>query len=166
MKILEQFDNYLERIVSTILVLAVLAILLLSVMAIVLRWFQLSQLWLEPLVRHLVFFSTFLGGVVATGRGTHIGIDLLSRSLEKQQNYRLVAMVKLLISLVSIGTLGWLMSAAYSFMQMELEYGKPVFWGIHSGVLVGFIPVGFLLIALRFVVIMVKSVDGVIKGEE
>ena len=39
-------------------------------------------------------------------------------------------------------------------MKVELEFGRDVFWGIHSGFLVGIIPFGFLLISLRFIFIL------------
>ena len=58
--------------------------MILSITGIVLRWFNIAFLWIDPLVRHLVFICTFLGGAIATGRGTHIGIDIIGRLLESR----------------------------------------------------------------------------------
>ena len=81
MKIFKTLDNIIEKICGYSLVISILAILIFSSLTIVLRWFQINLMWIDPLVRHLVFLSTFLGGVIATGRGTHIGIDLVSKIL-------------------------------------------------------------------------------------
>ena len=42
-------------------------------------------------------------------------------------------------------------------MKDELEFGKAVFFGIHSGVLVGIIPFGFSLIGFRFLNLFIQS---------
>jgi TRAP-type C4-dicarboxylate transport system permease small subunit len=131
--------------------------LALSVFSILLRWFETSMLWIDPLVRHLVFLSAFLGGVLATGKGTHIGIDVLGRYFESAHHEALLKNLKRIIGLTSFGTLIWLVYASYEFMLIELKYGKISFLGLHSGVLVGIIPVGFLLMAIRFFNIFLQS---------
>ena len=143
-------DRSIEKGSSALLVVSVALMLSLSVMAIVLRWFDTSFLWVEPFVRHLVFLSTFLGGVIATGRGTHIAIDVLAKKIEhdgpewlKKLNYRV-------LNAAACASLVWLIKASWDFMQVELQYGHEVFWDIHSGYLVGLIPFGLSLIAYRF----------------
>lgn len=143
-------DRAIEKGAAALLVLSVALMLGLSVLAICLRWFETSLLWLEPFVRHLVFLSTFLGGVIATGRGTHIAIDVLSRKIEESGIAWLHSTSKRLLNLASGLILIWLVKASWEFTQIELEYGREVFWGIHSGVLVGLIPFGMSLIAYRF----------------
>ena len=65
-----------------------------SVLTILLRWFGQSLEFVEPFVRHLVFLSTFLGGVLATGRGTHIGIDIIGKLLESMHKQLLCTQLK------------------------------------------------------------------------
>jgi len=156
-KAFNKLDQLIEKTSSALLVAAVISMLGLSVFSIVLRWFQTSMLWIDPLVRHLVFLTAFLGGVLATGRGTHIGIDILGRYLESAHRQHLLVVVKRLISLASFGTLLWLVKASIDFVLMELKYGKVSFLGLHSGWLVAIIPFGFALMSLRFLNIFIQS---------
>lgn len=143
-------DKLIEKGSSYLLVICVALMLTLSVFAIVMRWFETSFLWMEPFVRHLVFLSTFLGGVVATGRGTHIAIDVLNKKIEMSGPDWAKRLSLRIMNFASGAALIWLVRASWQFMNIELEYGHEVFWGIHSGVLVGIIPFGLSLIAYRF----------------
>jgi len=82
MKFFKTIDQFIEKICAGILVACILSILVFSSLTIILRWFHVNLMWIDPMVRHLVFLGTFLGGVIATGRGTHIGIDLVSKIVE------------------------------------------------------------------------------------
>lgn len=155
--ILKGIDELIEKLSSWGLVFCVFAMLSISVLSIVLRWFSTSLHWSEPFVRHMVFLSTFLGGVIATGRGTHIGIDIIGKWCEGKGKEILVVWIRRIISLASFCTLAWLVYASYDFMKIELKYGREVFWGISSGFLVGIIPFGFSLIAYRFLWLFLSS---------
>lgn len=150
MKALRLIDQIVEKLATWSLVVGVFTMLLFSVLAIVLRWFDTTFHWIEPFVRHLVFLCTFLGGVLATGRGTHIGIDIIGKYLESMKKDNALVWIKGIVTLTSFCTLVWMIQASYGFLLVELKYGKPVFWGIESGFLVGIIPFGFALIAYRF----------------
>ena len=156
-KIFATVDQFIERVTTILLVLSVFFMLFFSVLNIFLRWGNLTLYWVEPLVRHLVFLSAFLGGVLATGRRNHIGIDVVGRWLESKGNEKLFNITQRIILIVCIGTICWLVVSAVSFMNTELEFGSEVFWGIHSGFLVGIIPVGFALIGYRFLNLFVQS---------
>ncbi|WP_372652398.1 TRAP transporter small permease [Halobacteriovorax sp.] len=160
MKFFRVIDQIIEKLSTWTLLVSVLGMLTLSVLAIVLRWFNFTLHWIEPFVRHLVFLSTFLGGVLATGRGTHIGIDILGKYLESIHSDLLYNWIRRVISLASFLTLTWLIYASYNFLLVELKYGKPVFWGIESGYLVAIIPFGFALIAYRFFYLFISSFNG------
>ncbi len=121
-----------------------------SLATIILRFFQLNYPWFESLVRHLVLLSAFLGGVIATGKGTHIGIDVISKYLESKNLDRPRIFLARLIQIASIFTTCWLMKASIEFTKVELEFGKEEFLGLTSGHLVSIIPIGFALIAIRF----------------
>lgn len=153
----KKIDLILDKTSKFLLVLCMALMLSLAVGTIVLRWFNLSYPWLDPSVRHLVFISTFLGGIVATGRGTHIGIDILSKFFENQRKWKWLSLMKKLVSLISFVTLLWMVKASRDFALIEFEYGKEAFLGIHSGFLVSIIPVGFALIAFRFLAIFIES---------
>ena len=158
-KLFAKIDEFVERITSILLVVSVAFMLLFSVINIFLRWGNQTLYWVEPLVRHLVFLSAFLGGVIATGRKNHIGIDILGRWLEAKDNVKLFNITQRLVLIFCIGTIIWLIVSSVSFMKTEFEFGREVFWGIHSGFLVGIIPVGFSLIGFRFFNLLVQSFD-------
>ena len=95
---------------------------------------------------------------MATGRKTHIGIDILGKFLEKRDLQFFRNQIVRIIALASFGTRLLLIKASYDFMKIELEFGKVEFLGIHSGFLVGIIPFGFSLIAFRFFVDFMESI--------
>ena len=166
MSALRFLDRALDKICSTALVAGVFLMLFLAVGTIVLRWMDTSFPWMEPAVRHLVFLCTFLGGVVATGRSSHIAIDILERYLQTQGYEGLQIWLKRGISLVACFVLAWLVKASWGFMNIEFEYGKDAFLGIHSGFLVGIIPIGFGLIALRFLLVLFLSFQVADKSDQ
>ena len=150
LKFFDKLDKTVERISSVGLVVFIMLILLLALLNIICRWVGLAVMWIDPLVRHMVFICTFLGGVIATGRGTHVGIDIVSKYLEKNKFNRMKKIISRIIICVSLGTLIWLIYASFVLFKVEMEFGKPQFLGIHSGFLVLIIPIGFMLIACRF----------------
>ena len=98
---LEKIDHTVEKVSSWVLITSVFSMLLLSLMVIVFRWASITMMWAEPLVRHLVFLSAFLGGVLATGRGNHIGIDVISRYLDSAHHDNLKLQLSRIISFFS-----------------------------------------------------------------
>ncbi|MFZ4713483.1 MAG: TRAP transporter small permease [Bacteriovoracaceae bacterium] len=143
-------DKGIDKLSRYGLVLAIAMMLFFSLLTIVLRWFNTTYLWMDPLVRHLVFLSAFLGGVLATGAKNHIGIDVASKIFETRGWHKLNNNLRRLVDLGAVLVLVWLTKASVDFVKMELEFGGEVMLGIHSGVLVMIIPFGFGLIAYRF----------------
>lgn len=147
---IKKIDNFIEKISFYAIVVSVTGMLLLTVLNIVLRWFNTTFLWIDPLVRHLVFLSAFLGGVLATGQDSHIRIDLIGKILEKYKLKKTELWINRAIYAVAMLATFLLAKAGQDFAKIELKYGKEVFLGIHSGVLTEIIPLGMLLICLRF----------------
>ena len=158
--VIKKVDHFIDSVSSYLLVVSVVLMLFLSVLNIFLRWGNTTIFWIEPLVRHLVFASAFLGGILATGRKNHIGIDIIGRWLEVKKYYRLRLHVERLIYVISIFTLYFLIISSLDFMKSEAEFGRKVFLGIHSSHLVGIIPVGFTAIMARIFLILLLSFDG------
>ena len=156
-KVLKAVDTFLEKVSLYSLIVSVLGMLLLTLLTIVLRWFSVTYLWMDPLIRHLVFLSTFLGGVLATGSKQHIAIDIIYKMAEQKGKEKLTLLFQFVTALVSALTLVWLITAALQFVDNAFKYEKVVFLGIHRGVLVSIIPFGLGLISYRFIVIAVES---------
>jgi TRAP-type C4-dicarboxylate transport system permease small subunit len=159
MGIVKKIDWLVEKFSSYLLVASILAILVCSSMSIVLRWFQVNLPWIDPFVRHLVLLGTFLGGVVATGRGNHIGIDLISKFLEVKGHDKTKILINRIILLSSGLVLLWMIKSGIDFTKVEMEFSKIEFWGIGSGYLVSMIPIGLGLIAIRFFTLFLLSFD-------
>jgi TRAP-type C4-dicarboxylate transport system permease small subunit len=144
-------DWIVEKVSLYALIVSVISMLFLTLITISLRWFDLTFLWMDPLVRHLVFLSAFLGGVVATGEKQHIAIDVFYRLAEKTGHKLLCRILQIIISSMALFTLIWLIKGSIEFVDITFQSEKrPVFLGITRGYLVSIIPVGFGLIAYRF----------------
>jgi TRAP-type C4-dicarboxylate transport system permease small subunit len=150
MKFFIAFDLLLEKMSRYALISCLFGILFLAVGAIVLRWMGESLMWIDPLVRHLVFLSAFLGGSLATSKGVHIKIDLLAKLLEKYSSDIPKWIHRNLINIFCFVVTLVLTKASWDFYLSEKEFGSPAFLEIHSAYLVGIIPFGFALINLRF----------------
>lgn len=161
-KIITVFDSILERISRWGLVISLFAILGFAVTAIVLRWMGSSVMWLDPLTRHLVFLSAFLGGSLATSKNVHIRVDLLTKLVEMSNSKPLKWVHHNLLALFSFVVCVALAKASYDFFIVEKEYGAPAFLDIHSAYLVAIIPGGMGLIALRF---LNQLLLGLVHGE-
>ncbi len=150
-KAIKNFDIAVEKIAQWLLVICILGMLSMSVLNIVLRWFQSHILWFEPFVRYLVFFSAFLGGAIATGKRSHIGIDIVGKFFESKKNWKTHRWVGRIIDLISLTVLIVLTNACIDFVYEEAKYGRAdVFIGVHAKYLAAIIPFGFGLIAVRF----------------
>ena len=165
-KALKGVDTFMEKVSLYALIVSVFGMLLLTLLTIVLRWFSVTYLWMDPLIRHLVFLSTFLGGVVATGSKQHIAIDIFYRMAEQKGKERLTLFFQFLTALVSCITLIWLITAAVQFVGDAFKYEKVVFLGIHRGFLVSIIPFGMGLIAYRFLILSIEALMKLINPEQ
>jgi TRAP-type C4-dicarboxylate transport system permease small subunit len=162
---IKKIDRFVGGIAFYGIVIAVALMLSLTILNIVLRWFNTSIVWVDPMVRHLVFLSAFLGGTLATGEDNHIRIDLAAKILEtKKLNKTKIWLERAVILITCIATI-LLAQAGLDFAKIELEFGKDVFLGIHSGYLVGIIPFGMGLLTLRFVLRLLMTFNRKEEGE-
>ena len=150
MKLFATFDELLDKFSRYGLVTCLFTILSLAVFAIVLRWFGSSMMWIEPLIRHLVFLSAFLGGSLATGKNVHINVDLLTKLIELSHSRIIHWLHKNLVSMFCLVVCLALVKSGWDFYLVEKEFGAVGFLQLHSSTLVGIIPFGMSLIALRF----------------
>ena len=155
MKWLKFLDQAIEKVSSVLLVIVMIVFFSLSLMGIVGRWVHYSPDWIDPVVRHLVFVSAFLAGILVTGKGKHIGIDLLIKYLEHNPYWH--RMLKRVVSLISSVALIWLLKAGLDFLRSEMEFGKAEFLHIHSAFWVAVIPIGFALMSYRFFYIFLAT---------
>ena len=157
MKALQTIDRLIETMAKYILIVAVLGMVTFGILNIILRWANHPINWFDPFIRHLVFLCTFLGGTLATGKRKHLSIDIIGKSLSQKYGPTVERNIERTVSLASALTLLILAWAGWNYVQVEMEYGKTHFLGIHSQYLAAIIPLGALLIAYRFFFIFVSS---------
>ncbi len=149
-KLFKSFDSLLEKFSRWSLIFSLYFILGFAVLSIILRWIGQTPLWVEPLIRHVVFLSAFLGGSLATSKGAHIKVDILTHFVENSSSKILHWLHRNLVTLFCLITCVMLTKAAWDFFIVEREFGSIAFLQIHTSYLVGIIPSGMLLISLRF----------------
>ncbi|MBT3982245.1 MAG: TRAP transporter small permease subunit [Bacteriovoracaceae bacterium] len=158
MSFFKAIDNALERFAYYTLVICITLMVLLTLLGIGSRQFSTTFLWLDPLVRHLVFLSAFMGGVLATGKRGHIGIDIIGKFLESKGLCYFRDSILRVVDLAAFITVMWLSYWAIQLSKIEFQYGREIFLGVHSGYLVSIIPFGLILIGYRFFFLFISSI--------
>jgi TRAP-type C4-dicarboxylate transport system permease small subunit len=101
----------------------------------------------DSLVKHLVLWVTFLGAGLASKNKSHIKINIVDKLLPD----KVKPVLEAIVNLFSAGICAVLAHASYNFVIMELESGTT--FGITEipvWILEAIIPLGFGIIALRF----------------
>ena len=132
-------DSLLVMILSSMIILAVYQIISRNL-------FSEGIVWIDPLLRTLVLWVGLAGAVVATRTDHHVKIDVFAKYLPGNllpYVQRLVYLFTLLICLL----IAW---HAARFVISEYEYGTIAFAGVPAWLTAVIIPVSFLLIAIRY----------------
>jgi len=115
----------------------------------------------DSLVKHLVLWVAFLGAGLATREGSHIRIDVASKVFPEG----LKPYVQVAVDVFSIIICSTLVYASYNFVAIEYEgQGTIPFHDIPVWMMEIIIPIGFLVITLRFAAQAVSNVLQIVKG--
>lgn len=154
---LHKIDIGLYHIENVLIFLIMGIMVLLSFLQVLLRnFFDTGLLWADIFLRHLVLWVGFIGAALATRSEKHINVDILSRIVSK----RYLASIKIVTQLFAITICAILARASYIFVMSEKEAGTIVFENIPSWYLQIILPVGFLLIGLRFLLKIFEELTG------
>jgi TRAP-type C4-dicarboxylate transport system permease small subunit len=141
--------HLLHRAEDALLALAVGLLLLLALVQIVLRvGFESGLAWGEAASRAGVLGLAMLGALGAARQQRHIAIDALPRVLPAAA-WRVV---HVLGQLGAAAVCGWAAWIGWELVQAEREYPLPFIAGIPSWVPMLVLPLGFGLLALRFLI--------------
>jgi TRAP-type C4-dicarboxylate transport system permease small subunit len=144
---LKRFHRLLLRLEDWILMLLLTAMILLASSQILLRnVFETGISWADPTLRLLVLWLSLLGAMAATRDNNHISIDLLSRFLSRKLK-RLAQRLTDLFAGIVCGFLAW---NAGRFVLFEWEDGAELFASLPAWVGELILPLGFGVMALRF----------------
>ena len=114
---------------------------------IVLRtFFSSGWLWADPLLRHLVLWSGFVGAMSASRHNRHIQIDALLRLLPPAYARHL----RWFSALFSAGVCALLAWIGIQFVLDERAYGLAAFLEVPSWYLQTIFPLTFAVMAWRF----------------
>lgn len=144
MKVLKIVNYSLYKFIKVLVVVVFLALLALSATQVILRLvFHSGISNAEGMMRYLVLWVAFLGASLATYKGRHISLDVVSKSLKKLNKNLIV----FLVSVVSFVILAFLCKASVDFIISEVAGSQNIFF-VPIWVLETIIPFTFLFMAL------------------
>jgi C4-dicarboxylate transporter DctQ subunit len=154
-KILQSVDSGLAYVETGLIILILGSMVLLSFLQVLMRnFFDTGILWGDIFLRHLVLWVGFIGASLATREEKHINIDLLTRLIPK----KIVPFAKIVIDVTSVIICLVLVKAGWEFVSMEIGANTTLFQNVPSWYFEIIIPVGFALIALRFVFKIIEQI--------
>lgn len=146
-KLLKRANRLILLLEDGLIVCLLSAMILLAAAQILLRnLFDTGLFWADPALRMLVLWLTLLGAIVATREDRHIRIDLLSRFLHARGK-AVVQGINDLFSAFVCGLISW---HAARFVYHEWQDGVSLFGGLPAWLGEIIIPIGFGIMALRF----------------
>lgn len=150
---LEEF--FLCGLLSAMVLLACLQIFLRGV-------FSGGFLWADPLLRYMVLWVGMFGAAVATGKGRHIAIDLVSYLLPSNVKPWLRVVTDFISAIVA----GFLTYAAVIFINNEAAFGGRSLLSVPSWVWNLVFPIAFILITMRFLASSVANIIEIARGPQ
>ena len=163
MSYLRRINQWIAKLELFVLVVIVLSMVFMAAAQIILRkFFNSGILWGDIFLRQLVLWVSFIGASLATKDNKHINMDLLGRLLKG----RWKASAEILVHLFSAFIVFLLFRASWTFVQSEIEFSSTVFKNVPSWYFEIIMPVGFGLMALRFLLNAIFSFEYAIKHGE
>lgn len=139
--------RFLLRTEESLLVIILLTTIIFAVAQIFLRNFLHSGIpWGDSLVRILVLWLGLIGAMIASRNHRHIKIDILSRHLTPVNQVRLRRFTDSITAIVCF-IVAWY---AFVFVRIEYQDGMQAFENMPVWLTEVIIPVGFLIMAVRF----------------
>lgn len=139
--------RFLHRIEDGLLVVLLLSMILLAFGQIILRNFlDTGYIWIDPLLRVMVLWIGMIGALVATRENKQISIDVLTRVLPPPLRHISRIITRLFAATVA-GIIAW---HSILFILDEWSIGNEAFAHIPAWSLESIIPIGFGIIALRY----------------
>lgn len=132
--------------------------------AVVLRALGESTIWQTELTTYLLIFVTFVGGAYGAKHGEHVNVDLLINRLPERGRLVLNLVVSLLC-LIFVVVIAWVSYEAWAIV-VQLDRSSGTAWDPSLIIPYAILPVGMALIALQYVVIMIRDARSLIHGRD
>lgn len=139
--------RFLHHVEDGLLVVLLMSMILLAFGQIILRNFlDTGFIWIDPLLRVMVLWIGMIGALVATRENKQISIDVLTRMLPPLLKHISRIITRLFAATVA-GIIAW---NSILFVLDEWSVGNKAFSNIPAWSLESIIPIGFGIIALRY----------------
>jgi TRAP-type C4-dicarboxylate transport system permease small subunit len=149
--------SVLQRLEDALLIGLFSAMLGMAVLQIVLRvGFSSGIVWGDVMVRILVLWICLLGAMTATRQDRHINIDVLTRYLPDRFRNRVAATVRLVTSIVCL-LMTW---EGVKLVRLDYVYRTTAFAAVPAWLCEVIIPVGFFVMALRYIFLSLHYISG------
>jgi C4-dicarboxylate transporter, DctQ subunit len=155
MVVFHRLDAMLAIIERTLIVLLLSGLIGLGFLQMLLRnLFASGLFWADEVLRHVVVWLGMLGASLATREQKHLSFDVLERWLPPWCQLWCTLLTNLIAVLVCM----LLYTAAWRFIQDERAAGTRLAFGVATWVVQYIFPMGFLTMALRFVLHVHSSI--------
>ena len=146
---LQQSEVVLSKIENALIIVILFATMFIAVTQIVLRnGFSSGLSWADPALKMLVLYITIIGSIIATRENKHLSIDVLSKFLPVHLNHFVQKCTNTFAAIICI-----LMSYySLELLLLAKEFQDVAFNGIPLWIMQLILPIGFLLMAIRFVI--------------
>ena len=162
MAFMHRLDRLLAGLERAVVVVLLLSLLLLGLLQIILRnVFASGLFWADEVLRHLVLWLGFLGASLAAHEQRHLRMDVLARCMPAGGQPWLA----LLINLFAASGCAILAQAAWTFVRFERESGAVLSVGLAVWIAQSIVPLGFLLMALRFALRLLEALAQLRKAQ-
>ena len=149
MNILRLVDRLFSKVEMIVLVVSLSIMVFLAFGQVVLRnAFNAGYPWADPIVRHLVIWSGFMGAALATRDERHISIDALTKFFSHKSK-RVVAVVTSAFAAV---VCYYLATASWQFLLEEKAVNNMMVLSIPTWVAIIIIPVGYGVLTFHFLI--------------
>jgi len=147
--------KFLYRLEDLLLIGLFMMMLCMAVLQIFLREFFASGLsWGDLMVRMLVLWICLFGAMVATRQNKHIHIDILTRYMP----VRVKELVERVVRFVTAAICFIMALQGMKLVRLDFEHGTIAFGTIPAWVCEAIIPVGFAVMALRYVILSLHPI--------
>ena len=154
MALLQRLDHFLAVLERVAVGLLLIGLLGLGLWQLLLRnLFASGLFWGDTLLRHIVLWLGILGASLATREQQHLSLDMLTRFLPVAYH----PWIALLTNLAAVLVCALLVQAAGRFVQDEFTAGTVLDFGVATWTAQSIIPLGFLLMTLRFALRVVEA---------
>ncbi len=155
-------DRWLARITGWLIIFILSVMILMAFGQVVLRnIFHTGIEWGDVFLRHLVLWLGFLGAAIATGEGRHLKIEFINKLATEGQR----KVLYIITNFFAAGVCYFLMKAAISFVQFEIESGSTLILNLPTTYFIIIIPVGYGILAFRFAVRSLAWIAEIVKGD-